>query len=271
MRYGWIAGLALLAGSAGLGTSPASAQDPVISPELAAYLEIGGGAYFGLGDSFFPGDPRGLFAAAGRASIPVRGSWNLQVDVQTLTHFGSTVPTGTTAATYAHLYHRGGANAFGGFAGIAFGITSPTGVAGIEAVHFGPRAIITAQGLYAFQENFGEVAHIWQGRLAISYFLSDNTAIFAEALGTRYSDDFGVLSGILGIRHRLTSLPVSAFAQFRVDDVVNGGFLDGIRVGSVLAGFSVYFNGPNTLRGAEEAVPMRVRWAPLSLTSLAIL
>lgn len=263
MRFAWMAGLALLAG---VGTAPAKAQDG-ISPELAAYLEIAGGAFFAF-DDLGGDDAVGIFAAAARANMSLRGTWNLQIDVQSLTFIElSDGFSASVAASYGHLYNRVGDNAFGVLGGVLFG-GGTAGVFGAEAVHFGQRAIFTGQGLYSVQNSFGDTVQSVEGRLAMSYFLSENTSLYAEGLGTYYwfdDNSLAILSGILGVRHRYANLPISTFAQFRVDHLMSDNIMSTLTVGSAVVGISFLFGEHRTLRQLEEAVPMRVRWAPLAL------
>lgn len=257
--WGAGAGLAVSLAVAG----PALAQDVGIGPELAAYLEVSGGGAFPISGQL-GAEPFGFVTVAGRASMNLRGPWDLQLDAQSLTTF-SNGQSATFAGGIAHFYRRSGDWAAGVLGGGLFGEGIRVGVVGAEAVRFGDNAILTGQILYApYTTGGGFRSNAVQGRLGVSYFLTENTAIFGEVLDTYYWFDggsFNNVSGIVGLKHHYASLPITTFAQLRVEHLTGG--MVPATVGIGVAGVTFHIGGnQGTLRQAGEAVPMLVRFPP---------
>ena len=232
------------------------------TPTVQAHVDLYGGAIFFSGDG--SSETGGVFGGAGRANMPLRDGWNVQIDAQSvalLQHDGSdTVSYPTEFSGYAHVYRlEPGSHALGVFGGASWLLGPQVYTAGVEGQMYWQRFTLYGQASASalkFEDISGSA---FQLRGQGQWFATDNTAVFGDVLWTNIDLDGSAtdLALIGTVMHRFDGTPIAAFGKVRWDHMTGDGYSGDAT--TVLGGLRIIADQPGgTLRSSLQGVPMDV-------------
>jgi hypothetical protein len=219
----------LLAGPAVAGdlyfppTVPDNGPFYAAQPVVQAHVDLFGGvqSYSGEISSDYT---YGLFGGAGRANLPIRNNWNVQVDAQgslLADHDDSYVESAAEFAGYVHLYKRQPeSHALGLLVGGGTSYYLHHLTFGVEGQMYWPRFTLYGQALVSRLSYGSDEAHAVQLRGEGQWYLTDNTVLIGNLIWSHLSEDSynaNVFSVGAGAMHRFHGGPVAGFVKVRWD------------------------------------------------------
>lgn len=232
------------------------------APTVQAHVDLYGGAVFFSGDG--SSETGGVFGGAGRANMPLRDGWNVQIDAQSvalLQHEGSdTYSYPTEFSGYAHVYRlEPGSHALGVFGGASWLLGPQVYTAGVEGQMYWPRFTLYGQGSASALKVNDISGSAFQLRGQGQWFATDNTAVFGDVIWTTIDLDGSAtdLALIGTAMHRFDGTPIAVFGKVRWDHMTADGSTNNAT--TVLGGLRIIADQPGgTLRSSLQGVPMDV-------------
>ena len=244
------------------------------APTVQAHVDLYGGVIFfgGKGSN----DNGGVFGGAGRANVPIRDGWNVQIDAQAmalLVHDGSaTYSYPTEFSGYAHLYKlTPGSHALGIFGGASWLPGPQVYTAGVEGQMYWQQFTLYGQASVSSLSVEDLSGHAFQLRGQGQWFANENTAVMGDVIWTSLDLDgsANVLTLAGTVMHRFQNTPIAGFGKVRWDQISAGGYSE--TATTLVAGVRVIVDQPGgTLRTSLQGVPMNVEPVELGFTGASM-
>lgn len=221
-------------------------------PMVVGHLELGIGIAYHTGGCDECNHEDALFVAAGRANLPLMGSWNLEIETGGGSWFDSD-HSSSSIGVLGHFWKRLSSAAIGVFGGVNYPIYELVeGTAGLEGEAYFGSITLGASGSY----NWGDGFHYWMAGVGADFYLTPETRLTGEA--SYYDGDFFGISynewnaRLIG-EHHFAGTPLTGWAEASYTD-----YGDGLgHEWAGLAGVRVLLNTTpdTTLRQHDRDVP----------------
>jgi hypothetical protein len=221
-------------------------------PMVVGHLELGIGFAYHTDGCDECNHSDALFVGAGRANLPLGGTWNLEFEIGGGAWFDGD-DSGPSIGALGHFWRRMNNAAVGVFGGVNFpiyGLAETT--AGVEGEAYFGNFTLGASGSY----NWGDDFHYWMAGAGADFYLTSESRLSAEA--SYYDGDFSGTAynewnaRVIG-EHHFAGTPLTGWAEASYTDYGD----DNGHEWAGLAGFRVLLNtAPDTtLQQHDRDVP----------------